>query len=186
MARRNTKDILIETTIELLKDCDDLSEVTSRKITEKAGVNLAMINYNFDSKDELINIAIGKLLGDTASAYLSNTYDNSKEPKEMLKEFLYCICTMVFDYRKYTKETIPYMLLKGKFSTAKQLLPLIKECVKDTKSDSECRFISYELTSIMQLAFYRISDLQDYLQIDMESKQGIQNLIDFQVDLLVK
>lgn len=185
MAKKNTKDILIETTMELLKNCDDLSEVTSRKITEKAGVNLAMINYNFDSKDELINIAIGKLLGDTANTYLNNIYDSNKEPKERLKEFLYCICTMVFDYRKYTKETIPYILLKGKFNAAKQLLPLIKECLKDSRSDSECRFISYELTSIMQLAFYRMSDLQDYLQVDMESEQGIRKIIDFQVDLLV-
>lgn len=93
---------------------------------------------------------------------------------------------MVFEYKKYTRETIPYMLLKGRFSTAQQLLPLIKECLKDTRSDSECRFISYELTSIMQLTFYRMMDLKEFLQMDLESEKGIQELIDFQVDLLIK
>lgn len=58
MKADSTKEQLINATIQLLSSHRDVSSITAREIVAKANVNLAMINYYFKSKEELINISI--------------------------------------------------------------------------------------------------------------------------------
>lgn len=58
MISNNQKDALLEATIELFKETEHPEKVTSRQIASRAGVNLAMINYYFGSKDELTSQAL--------------------------------------------------------------------------------------------------------------------------------
>lgn len=80
----NTKNQLIQSVIELLQECNDVSEITSRKITERAKVNLSTINYHFASKDELINSAVNKLIRDVADIYFEDIKNNEKAPRDKL------------------------------------------------------------------------------------------------------
>lgn len=181
----NTKNQLIEWVTELLQECNDVSEITSRKITERAKINLPTINYHFGSKDELINIAVGKLLEDAADTYFQNA-DNEKNPRDKLRKFLFSISDIVSDYKKYTKEMIPYILLQGEFTQTIEILPLVKACFDGRKSDKECKIISYELISFMQLVFYRADTFKSFSGIDIMNKEERDRLIDMQLDLLVK
>ena len=49
-----TRKALINAAEELLKGCCSPEEVTSRKIAAQAGVNAAMINYCFGSREQLM------------------------------------------------------------------------------------------------------------------------------------
>lgn len=172
--------------VELLQECADISEITSRKITKRANVNLSTINYYFNSKDELINIAVNKLIGDTADIYFQNITDSSSSPKAKLRNFLINISDMIVNYEKYTKQIIPYILLKEKFIQTMEILPLVKECFKKNKSDKECRVISYQLISFMQLAFYRSDKFKSFSKIDIMNKKERDELIDMELNLLIK
>lgn len=182
----NTKNQLIKSVMELLQECDDVSEITSRKITERAKVNLSTINYHFASKDELINIAANKLIGDAANTYFEDMKNNIKAPKDKLKYFLIRISDIVVNYKKYTKEMMPYILLKGEFTETIEILPLVKECFQGSKSDEECKIISYQLISFMQLVFYRADEFKSFSNIDINIKEERDRFIDIQLDLLLK
>ena len=57
MDKRNieaTREALLQAAGRLMTACSDPSEVTSRAITKEAGVNLAMINYCFGSREALL------------------------------------------------------------------------------------------------------------------------------------
>ncbi|GJM80880.1 hypothetical protein HMSSN139_33760 [Paenibacillus sp. HMSSN-139] len=56
-----TKQNIIQATLELIKT-EGADQVTLRKITAAANVNLALVNYYFGSKDNLINEALKLLL----------------------------------------------------------------------------------------------------------------------------
>jgi len=182
----NTKNQLIESVIELLKECNDVSEITSRKITERAKVNLSTINYHFDSKDELINIAVNKSIGAVADTYFQNIKNSVKAPRKKLRDFLSRISDIVVDYKKYTKEMMPYILLKEEFTQVIEILPLVKECFQGSKSDEECKIISYQLISFMQLVFYRSDEFKAFSKINIMNKQERDRLIDIQLDLFLK
>ncbi|MCW6109022.1 TetR/AcrR family transcriptional regulator [Clostridium sporogenes] len=182
----NTKNQLIESVMELLQECKDVSEITSRKITERAKVNLSTINYHFESKDELINIAANKLIRDLANTYFEDMKNDVKSPKDKLRYFLTRISDIVVHYRKYTKEMMPYILLKGEFAETIEILPLVKECFQGSKSGEECKIISYQLISFMQLVFYRADEFKFFSNIDINIKEERDKLIDIQLDLFFK
>lgn len=180
-----TKNQLIQAVIELLRECYDISELTSRKITEKAKINLSTINYHFGSKDELVNIAVNKLIEEVSHSYFKG--NNAEEnPRNKLKSFLISICDMVVDYRKYTKDTIPYILLQGKFNEAIQILPLVKACFEEGKSDEECKIISYQLISFLQLVFYRSDEFKLFSGVNIMNKEERDRFINMQTDLLIR
>jgi len=182
----NTKDQLIKSVIELLEECNDVSEITSRKITERAKVNLSTINYHFASKDELISIAVNKLIGDVADTYFQDIKNSDKAPRKKLRDFLSRISDIVVDYKKYTKKMMPYILLKEEFTQVIDILPLVKECFHGSKSDEECKIISYQLISFMQLVFYRADEFKAFSKINVMNKPERDRLIDIQLDLFSK
>ena len=49
-----TRNALLNSTAKLMTDCSEPSEVTSRAIAKESGVNLAMINYCFGSREGLL------------------------------------------------------------------------------------------------------------------------------------
>lgn len=183
---KSTKNQLIQAVIELLQECNDISEITSRRITQRAKMNLSTINYHFASKDELINIAVNKLIGDDADNYFENIKDNDKLPREKLRDFLIYISDIVVYYKKYTKEMIPYILLKGEFTETIKILPLVKECFQGSKGEEECKIISYQLISFMQLVFYRADEFKSFSQINIMNKKERDKFIDIQLDLFIK
>lgn len=182
----NTKNQLIEAVIELLQECDDVSEVTSRKITERAKINLATINYHFKSKDELVNIAINQLIGDAAYSYIEDIKNSNQIPREKLRNFLVRFSDVAVQYRKYMKETILYALLQDKFTQTVEILPFVRECFNRDKNDKECKIIAYELVAFMQIVFYRADDFKKFSNIDIMDKSERDRLIDMQLDLLIK
>lgn len=82
----STKQIILGATLSLIKE-DGFKGVTIRKIAKLAGVNVALINYHFGSKENLINEAIQVLV-----TSLKDTFTildlHSLPPNERIKKFL--------------------------------------------------------------------------------------------------
>jgi len=63
MSEKDTaKQRLIDVTIELICKGDKPSEITVADITEKAGVGNGMVNYHFQSKDNLMKTAVKRVM----------------------------------------------------------------------------------------------------------------------------
>ncbi|WKK93627.1 TetR/AcrR family transcriptional regulator [Clostridioides difficile] len=88
MKADSTKEQLINATIQLLSSHRDVSSITAREIVAKANVNLAMINYYFKSKEELINISIKKFLKRHMDEYKATHDTKNLAPKQQLREIL--------------------------------------------------------------------------------------------------
>lgn len=91
-----TKQNILQATLELIKT-EGADQVTLRKITAAANVNLALVNYYFGSKDNLINEAL-KLLLTTFQENFSVLDDTSLPPKDRLKAFLLQYVDSVLQY----------------------------------------------------------------------------------------
>lgn len=80
------KEQILNVTLEILKT-DGFEGITVRKIAKEAGVNAALINYYFGTKDKLLNFAVQRLIASFKETF-AILDDNEKEPKEKLKKFL--------------------------------------------------------------------------------------------------
>ncbi|MGE5630735.1 MAG: TetR/AcrR family transcriptional regulator [Caulobacteraceae bacterium] len=89
-----TKEALIELTIKLLNDGLDPRQITVRLIAQRAGVGVGLINYHFQTKDNLINLAVQKHINNV----IVMTSDKLKEIKGSPKERLAGMAKATLDY----------------------------------------------------------------------------------------
>lgn len=185
MNEENVKERLIQATMDLLKKEKSAKKMTARKIAETADANLAMINYYFKSKDELVSLAVNQLI--EASGEKQEELDlKDQVPKERLITFLTAIADSTCEYAELTRPTIPYLLLEGEFDLSYQILPLIKECFNNQRDETECRVIAYQLVSFLQIAFYRGKDFERYSSIDVMDEHQRHQLCRVLVEDAVK
>lgn len=184
MAGDNVKEQLIDATVRLLNNGEDVNKLTARKIVAEAKVNLSMINYYFNTKDALINLAVGKILENSAED-LMGIKEKDIPAKDKLREFLVKISDILFKYEDIVKPSVPYILLQGHFEQTYQILPLIKECFSENKSETECRMIACQMVTFMQLVFYRSEEFMKYSGVDISVEKQRNWLIDMQLNLLI-
>lgn len=184
MLNQDTRKKLIETTKMLLTDDTPLETLTARQISTAAGTNLAMINYCFKSKDELIKIAVDEIIAEEFNCYARLDIPDISA-KEQLRNLLLHVCNAMIKYRELTRLSIPYLMLYDEISLPLDILPFIKAHFGTRKSETECRIIAFEMVYIMQLIFYRADDFCKYAGVDITKPLQVQGFLDFQLDLLL-
>ncbi|WP_410511136.1 TetR/AcrR family transcriptional regulator [Paenibacillus sp. BR2-3] len=82
---KDTKQCILNATVELIRE-EGFTCTTLRKIASRADINLALVNYHYGSKENLIGDAVRVLLS-TFDDALMTLEDLSLPPKQRLKTF---------------------------------------------------------------------------------------------------
>lgn len=174
MPNEKVKEHLIQAAVRLLTENGSHGKITARQIAAEADVNLAMINYYFKSKDELINTAVGKIIEERA-LILKEIMAKDITAKQKLIEFFITMSDIMVEYLDITRPTVPFLLLEGEIGLPVTILPLVKECYHNRKTEGECRMAAYQMISFSQLILYRYKDFTKYSGMDiMDKKQREQ------------
>ncbi len=92
----STKEKIIKVTMEIIA-AEGFQNVTVRKITSRAGVNLAAVNYYFGSKDAVINEALITVTLQLKNAFL-HLKEEKMDPPSRLALFLKDYAEVLFKY----------------------------------------------------------------------------------------
>lgn len=185
MKKEQVQQKLLNATQKLLLEMESPDEITSRQIAAKAETNVAMINYCFQSKDELLKNAVGQILWSSAKSRTA-LKDEKVPPIDRLWNLLWELSELVLKFHEITKLSIPYILLQGEIETPLYVLPLIREHFRGTKSEEECRVIAYQMISFIQLALYRSETFGRYYGIDIMEPSEAKRLLEMEFRLLLK
>lgn len=133
------KEKILNVTLEIIKN-DGLDGVTIRKIASGADVNVALINYHFHSKENLINEALKILVGDLRASF-TVLDDGNLSSREKLQKFLIKYFSTALQYPDILRQ----ILLKGNtpFQTQSEFMEFLK-----TSGLSKLRDILRDLTGI--------------------------------------
>lgn len=82
---KDTKQAILDATVELIRE-EGFSCATLRRIASKANINLALVNYHYGSKENLLGDA-ARMLVSTFDEAFSAIEDEGVEPRERLKMF---------------------------------------------------------------------------------------------------
>ncbi|MGN1045115.1 MAG: TetR/AcrR family transcriptional regulator [Candidatus Methanomethylophilaceae archaeon] len=179
MERTDSARALLDATRRLLTGREDIDGITTRAIAEEAGVNTAMINYHFGSKDGLMKAAIEEMIEKSSEDMYG--HDRDLSPKESIIGFIDDIGTDLTRYERFSRIYIPDILLNETISLPDRILPYVCRILPD-RSISDCRMISYSIISIFQLMFYRTDAIHAYSGIDLrdpETRSGwIRRIVD--------
>lgn len=118
MPRRNqsstgkaTREQIIAVTLEAIQQ-EGLAALTIRQIAERAGVNVAAVNYHFGSKDALVNEVLIELTAGLRGAFNQLT-DENLSPRTRLHGFLDEFSRVLLRYPDVYRQAIGSGLLGG-------------------------------------------------------------------------
>ncbi len=181
-----TKEKLIAAAEKLIAACDDPFKVTSRQIAEESGMQAAMINYCFGSRENLIYEVFHRYYKAALhDADVEKILTSNISPKDKLKKLHYLVAKFLIENHKLTKAITNLILFGRDLSEESVSYGFVKEHFKGTKTDKECRLIAYEMSTMMQLIIYRKDDFRNDMGIDLEKDRQLKHYIDMRIDLLL-
>lgn len=174
-----TKKQLLEAAEKLMTDCDDPSEVTSRAITEAAGVNLAMINYCFGSREKLLAEVFSQLLNKAAAAdkRFGEVMGSQLSPKEKLIELHVFMMSLMLKNMGIAKAVTRYILLERDLQTGMESLPFVMAHYGVQKSEADCRLLTFQLTSLNELAVLKYAELKQNADTDLADEEQLRRFV---------
>lgn len=174
---KNTKDVkekIIKATTELIEESGGKTEsITSRKIAERAGVALGLINYHFENKDNLVSICTQRIINGIIMCFLPD--DEGVEvptEKEQIAQRAKKVLDFVFRYPAICSISVledmsSYKLRSNSVAVQKGFsLAIGNKMDEDTK-----RLLVFMLTSSIQAAFMSRGVSKEVLGYDLSVKE---------------
>ena len=182
-----TRAALIEAAEKLMSECDDPDEVTARAITKEAGVNLAMINYCFGSREKLLYEVFSQIHRDavTFDPTLGEIMKSGLLPKEMLAEVHFRTMKLMLTNYKYCKALTKYILVTRKIGDRRSSVQFIQQHYGERKTEGECRLIAFELSGIHELAVLRHEEIRDVCGIDLTDDDELRKFVYGNIDRML-
>lgn len=171
------KERIMEVAVKLLQEQKDIDKITNRQIAEMAGVNSALINYYYQSKENLVNIAVGYCMEDIAETILKKSTDE-KHPVYRVKNLVKAISGFAFSNYTFAEIAFSSELKHGSINTIQIIIPLLKEIFEDKKTDTELKLMAFQLIIPMQVMFLNATEYANYLFYDIWDTNSRNELLD--------
>jgi TetR/AcrR family transcriptional regulator, regulator of cefoperazone and chloramphenicol sensitivity len=179
------KERILTATAAILKEQADPAEITVRQIADRAGVSLGAINYHFQSKDNLLNEAVGRIVGDLAAGWYQPLQHADVDPLTRLRRLFKESTSIVVRYPKFVEMTIAPLLLQGDFSVPMLIVPLLREILGPEQSELELRLRAFELVVALQVVGLRNEAFRRYSGVDLFNEAQRDAAVDILIDNVI-
>ncbi|HPW40129.1 MAG TPA: TetR family transcriptional regulator [Bacillota bacterium] len=171
----NAKEKILQAALNLLDSEGDAGEITTRQIAKKANVNLALINYYYQSKENLMVMAAGYRMGGIIEQVLKES-NTDEDPVVKLKKLLTTTADFSFKHHEIFKIAITGELKEGCKTSCAMVIPLLKELFGN-KSEAELRIIALQLMLPFHFIVLYPDKYGDYLDVDFFNDQQRTRMI---------
>lgn len=174
------KEKIIEATIDLIENSNgEVNNITIRKIAEVAGVGVGLINYHFDSKENLIEICVERIINDVVKNY------NPKPKVEDEKQRVYATVNGVADYL-WSNKNVSKISILSDINNPKiddNTMKSIYSFLNTTNTFDNLK--AYLLVIVLQSVFLKPEVVKEFFKIDTEVKEQRDRLIKNIIDVIV-
>lgn len=173
----NAKDKIIKATIELLNEVGEPDKITIRQIAERANVGVGLINYHFQTKENLLYTAVSDTMSEIAIQLQMLNEGESQDPVQKLTTMLIELTDFATRYSKLSLILAAYDLQQGNMQTPLYIIPILREIYGNTKDEIEIRIIALEIITTLQVVCTRSPAFKLYTGIDINIKSQRDKLI---------
>jgi len=171
MKSEKTQENIIAKTIALIRETNgDTEDISIRKIAERAGIGIGLVNHYFHSKENLVEVCVQTIISDVIHAFAPESCE-SKDPIEITK----CVARQVMDFLMDNSQVSRVSILgdckqpKVADNTMKTVMGFA-HCLSGGQITDKHKTNSYLITSVLQAAFLRKDILKDCLYVDFYDK----------------
>lgn len=182
----NAKDKIIKITMDMLNEVDEPDKITVRQIAQRANVGIGLINYHFQSKENLLFKAVSDTMSTLAKELQKSKDGKPENPVEKLKLMLKELVDFAIRYNKLSLILVSHTIQQGNMEVPLYLVPILKDIYGSTKDEIEIRIIALEIVSTLQVAYMNSQKFQLYIGMDINNKLQRDKLIDTVINSIIK
>jgi len=161
------KERILAAAIAILAEEADPERITVRQVADKAGVAVGAINYHFQSKENLLGLALGQVIGEVAAPWYAVGSNTDVDPVMCIKQVVRESSAVAVRYRKLATMALSRDLLSGDMTVPSLVVPLLREHYGSRKTEVEVRLMAFQLITALQAAFVRADAFRLYAGIDL-------------------
>jgi len=180
MHTKNKIDEIIQKTVELLSAADNDTKITTRRIAENAGINPAMVNYYFGSKDNLLKEAVSAMEG----YHHTDAPPGKDTSRKAMFDYLVNICGTSMQYTKLGLSNDTAAFTKDVLRTSSKLIELkeLHDGVTPDKKDADSIF---KMVCFLMTVSSDPEGFAEYSGVDVRSKNQLRLFVSNQLDILL-
>ncbi len=174
------KEKIFQAAMELVTEGKTEQQITTREIASKADVNLALVNYYYQSKENLLSEVVGTMMGEIIEQSNQNSHTGT-DAQTRLRNMLLSTADAAFKYRNICKIAISFELKYGCGNSCKLVTPLLKEILTEC-DESDLNIIALQLMVpfhhiVLKPEFYSRYLDTDFFD-DKKRRQKINQMVD--------
>jgi len=157
--KRKVKETIINATTELIEQSGgEVKNITARAIADKSGVALGLINYHFESKDNLIAICVQGIINKVLMNFAPDKKDYTELDGLTDKQRLISFAQQTFDFL-FDNYSIVKISILSDFKDYKPICNSVytqmgfRLALRGNIPENRKQLITFSLTSVMQTAF---------------------------------
>ena len=171
---------IVRKTAKLLSSANSSEDMTTRKIAENAGINPAMVNYYFGSKDNLLKVVISAMEGGLPA---DSILDRGSSRKAMF-DHLIKVCWTYIQYARLGLSGDTSSFTKDAFEMSTKLIGM-KRLYDGKISDEKDSDLVFRTVCYLMNASADPDGFERYSGIDIRSKNQLRLLVSKQLDILL-
>ncbi|WP_455716204.1 TetR/AcrR family transcriptional regulator [Anaerosporobacter sp.] len=186
MKAEKTKENIIMQTIALIQEGKgDIESITIRKIAERAGASVGLINHYFGTKDALIEVCVDRSIHEVVHSF-SLEQLKSDNPVDVTKITAKTVVDFLMDNIHVSNISILSDLKSPsvKNNTMSTVMGFV-HCLSGGNITEKQKQQTFALTSMLQEAFLQRDILKEVIGIDFYDKEARDQYIDWMIDCIV-
>lgn len=182
----NVKELIINVTTELINQSNgNINGITTRLIADKARVSVGLINYHFQTKENLIEICVQRIIGNLFVKYNLQTENN--DCIDLLKQIVKTVFDYFLKFPAISKISILGDLQNPNIldNTSKGMSGFLNAMANCGLNEKDKLFISFSLISTIQISLLRKNVIKDTFGYNLENKDERDYFIDLTIEGLM-
>ncbi|MHB8087844.1 MAG: TetR/AcrR family transcriptional regulator [Anaerolineaceae bacterium] len=160
-------------------------KITMRRIAERAGVGIGLINYHFQSREKLLNEVVNQTMTIATESWFDPTRTDEIPALQRLRNILIETAQISAKYPQFAEISVTYDLLHGDFGIEKMILPILREHFGPLKTELEITTCALMLISCLQVILLRRIEFKTYSGINIFDDKQRDFLIDLMLNLIM-
>jgi AcrR family transcriptional regulator len=181
------KERILQAALELLDEGMEPEKITMRRIAQRAAVGVGLINYHFQTRENLLNSAVGIAMQREARQWSSPVQDpvTPLPPRDRLKALLLGASRILLRYPRMARIAVSYELNHGTLEPMQYMLPLLREMFGASKDEAALRLLALQILLPMQVLYLRAEDWRPFLGIQTINETNLEQMLDVMLDNLL-
>ena len=189
--KEKVKETIINATTELIEQSGgEVKSITARAIADKSGVALGLINYHFESKENLIAICVQRIINKVLMSFAPDKKDYTEPDGLTDKQRLISFAQQTFDFLFDNYAIIKISILSD-FKDYKPICNSVytqmgfRLALRGNIPENKKQLIAFSLTSTMQAAFLSEENSKQVTGYNLFEKQESDLFVSDTVSMLM-